>query len=386
MLGLLAFGRHRFGHIIENLKTSCYDIHVGLRALQAAAVALAGLIAFPATASARVNYRRLLKDLPQASAGEKPLMIRAIGRSKRKRAMRALLPLFEREDTPPDEKRVLALALGDLGYAHSVPALVRAWDSLLTAGLTAGADSGESAEFRAAVVRAIGRSAKPGDVRALSVVRRGLADPQAGVALAAIAAAGRMRDEASVDALSVHLERGDRGRSRAAAEALAGIGGERVARLLRARLDSAEGPGRVDAAYALALIGRRIGTLTLDGFLEEVEGPYAEGIAAARDLAALGRTNGLAYLVSIVRDRESGFFAAAVEALGDSGSPRAILPLAEVLESEDPAVRALAIEALGRIGGDRAAFELRRRRNDSDPVLRVRIREVRAELGDYALP
>ncbi|PCI36736.1 MAG: hypothetical protein COB53_08525, partial [Elusimicrobia bacterium] len=182
------------------------------------------------------------------------------------------------------------------------------------------------------------------------------------------------------------LKSDDAGLSRAAARSLAGLGHEEVEVLLRARLDSKHAGNRIDAAFALGLMQERIGVMTLDGFLEEVDGPYADGVSAAGALAELGRTNGLAYLAELLKPSDKKWRNAAIDALGASKAPRAILPLAALLEDPSPATRLRVIEALETVGGDRAAFELRRQRDDSEPEVRRAIRFARARLGDYVLP
>lgn len=308
-------------------------------------------------------------------------MIRAIGTSRRRKAVSALLARFSDRAAPFGERLALVEALGELGYREAAAPLSAEWERLLGSAPEPDLD-----RLRAAVVRALGKTAEKGGAGALAAVRRGMLDRSREVSAAAIESAGRLQDEESIGRLSEFLKGDDEVRSAAAAGALAAIGGAGAEELLRERLASAPPRGRVDAAFALARLGRKIGVLTLDGFLEEVAGPYPDGIAAAGALAALERTQGIAYLVSIVNAGPGEHFDAAVRALGESGSPRAILPLADLLGRPEASVRAAAVAALGGVGGDRAAFELRRKKDDPDPALREEIRRTRALLGDYVLP
>ena len=359
---------------------------MGLRTPRVCVGLLTGVLLLPAAAGARINYRRLLKDLPEAPTVEKPLMIRAIGVSRRRKAAIQLAPRLLDSALPAPQRRALVEALGQLAYREASGPLVVEWERLLGAAVSEEEGDRELQRLRGAVALAIGRTAEEGNAAALAAVRRGIHDAASEVALASIEAAGRMRDAGSIPVFAALLGGSDDLRAGAAADALGRIGGKEAERLLRERLTTGSSSGRVAAAYALARMGRRIGVLTLDGFLEEVVGPYADGIAAAGALAALEKTRGIAYLAAILNAGPGEHFFAAVRALGRSGSPRAVLPLAGLLGSPDEGVRAAAVAALGAVGGDRAAFELRRRKDDPDPALRATIRETRALLGDYVLP
>jgi len=350
------------------------------------AVLLTGVLLAPQVAFARMNYRRLLKDLPDAEAVERPLITRAIGRSHRKRAMRALLIRFGDQALPIPERASLATALGDLGYEDALPALVSQWSGMLNRRFQARSLPPEEEAFRASVVTAIGKTAEPKDQEALGVLRRAALDEDKGVALAALEGLGRLRDLKSFETIARLVRGDDADLSRAATRALAGLGDDKSEQLLRVRLESTVGRERIEAALSLGLMRRKIGALTLDGFLEEVDGPYEDGITAAAALAELGHTSGLAYLSEILKPPVGELRDVAIDALGASRAPRAILPLASVLDDCDASTRLRVIRALERIGGDRAAFELRRRRKDGEPQAQDLIRRSRARLGDYVLP
>ena len=339
----------------------------------------------PPAASARVNYKRLLKEIPTAAEKERPLMIRALGRSRRKKAEPFLLDRLAAV-SPVAETAAVASALGELGYAEAAGPLAALWERLLDSHGVPASRGPEADALRAAVAEGLAKTAPAGNMRAAAALRRGAVDPDPRIVRAALSGLGRLRDEGAIALASSRLGSADGGVSRAAAEALAAIGGEQAESALRSGRESSDPRTRVAAACGLGRLGVKVGFVILDGFLEEVEGANLDGIAAASCLAGLGKTNGLSYLVSAARAPDSALRLEAIAALGESGSERAVLPLSELLLRPDPAVRRAVVRALESLGGDRAAFQLRRLRGDPDQELREAARRARAALGDYEAP
>ncbi|MFH1726121.1 MAG: HEAT repeat domain-containing protein [Elusimicrobiota bacterium] len=343
------------------------------------------ILSAPGTAFARFSLGRLLKELDAGAApvSERLLMIRALGGSRRRKATRAL---GERLDTAGGDPRITAAivrALGELGYMDATDPLLEAWEYILErrfrkADLPAGFQS-----LRAELVRALG---KIGDIKAVPALRRGMIDGDPLVVRRALEGLARLKDGKSAEYM-IHLLSGpDEDVSRAAYEALGELGGQEAGRALRAALESPKSPDRVMAAYGLARMGEAIGVLKLDGYIEEVEGAYREGLLAAGYLARLGRDNGVDYLAGVAGDKESEFRPLAIEVLGESGASRAALPLAALLDDEDAGTRRLAARALGRLRGRRAVAALKRAADDPDADVRAEVRAALASRGYYSPP
>ena len=82
----------------------------------------------------------------------------------------------------------------------------------------------------------------------------------------------------------------------------------------------------------------------------------------------------------IRRAKRRGFLRNVAVALGNSGSPAAILALAAALRDDEPLLRSHAAWALGRIGGAASADALKQRlENETDTEVREEIVEALAE-------
>ncbi|PCI40711.1 MAG: hypothetical protein COB53_00005, partial [Elusimicrobia bacterium] len=181
-----------FPHIIENFTTFGYDIKVGISMRRLVVMLLAAAFLAPKSVDARMNYRRLLLDLPVSEAPERPLIIRALGNSRRKKSMRALLNRLNDLSLPVSERRALVEALGDLGYEKALFSLVAEWARLLERRFKLRTLPEEEEGLRASVVLAVGKVARSGDQEALGVLRRAVVDDERDVVLAAAVGLGRV--------------------------------------------------------------------------------------------------------------------------------------------------------------------------------------------------
>lgn len=323
----------------------------------------------------------MAKELAGAPASEKTLMIRALGASGKQRGVKRLLEDFDVRSLDAGEAGTYARALGDSRLQSATDPLLSAWEHLEGVKLGSSVLSSEVSSLRADIAAALAEIA---DIKAIPVLRRAMSDEDARVVRAALEGLGRLKDARSADWIINLSGSADADTARAALEALGELGGEKAeAALLRA----AEGTRpelRVAAAYSLARLGRARGFLLLDGFLEEVDGAYPEGLLAARYLGRLGRLNGIDYLARAGKNADSSLRLVAIEALGGSGDPRAALPLAELSGDSDAPVRLAAVLALWKVGTPRAVRALKRAaKKDADAGVRSAAREALAALGRY---
>lgn len=346
----------------------------------------AGLILAPGPAFSRMGTTALLKELENASAAEKPLVVRALGRDGGKRAAAPILKLFDIRGGSPDLSSAAVDALGRIGSREAAPALLDAWEFLMEMRFRMAGLPAHLQTLRAGLAQALGRI---GDPKALSALRRGLIDEDSRVAERSMEALSQMRDTQSIDMILRHAAGPDPGLRQAAYEALGEFKGEEKARsALRAGLEGGSPATQATASYGLARHGEQIGFLKLEGFLDEVSDPYPEGMLAAYYLVRLGRKQGLDYLLRIVEDEKSPLRFGALQALGKSGEAKAAAPLAKRLEEGgDPAaIRLPLVMALGRLGGTRAVYALKKAQGDPDPAVRGAARLALAELGEYEKP
>lgn len=333
---------------------------------------------------ARMGVRRLIKNLDTAPVSQRILMIQALGALKKKGALQALLERFDIEKAEEEESIAIVAALGELRDQKATDRLLAAWEYLERRRLAGNDFSDGQRELRFRIPEALG---KIGDIKAIPALRRGMADDQSRVAVRCVEALGVLRDSRSMDWMIRLLASPDQDLSQAAYEALALLGGDKVERALRASTKSEEPYARVMAAYGLARLGKKLGFLLLDGFIEEVDEPYKAGVLAAYYLARLGQANGLDYLVRLTKERQSNLRSVSVEILGKTKEPRAALPLAELLDDSDTNIRLMAAAALGRVGGSRAHTELKRAlKKETNPGVRAGIRRALSVLGDYVPP
>ena len=346
----------------------------------------AGLILASVPTCARMGTADLLKELEKSSAAEKPLLVRALGRSDGKRAAAPILKLFDIRGGSPDLSSAVVDALGRSGSREATAALLDAWEYLMEMRFRMAALPAHLQTLRARIAEALGRI---GDPKALSALRRGLIDEDPRVAERSMEALARMRDAQSLDMILRHLGARDPQLTQAAYEALGEFRGEEKARsALRAGIENGTPAAQVMSSYGLARLGEDVGLLKLEGFLEEVADPYPEGMLAAYYLVKLGKKQGLEYLLRVFEDEKSPLRLGALQALGKSGEAKAAASLAKRAEEgkEPTAIRLPLVMALGRLGGTRAIHALKKAQDDADAEVRGAARLALAELGEYERP
>ena len=176
-----------------------------------------GLLLAPVLARARMGTSDLIKELERASAAEKPLLVRALGRSAGKRAAAPILKLFDIRGGSPELSSAVVDALGRVGSREAAPALLDAWEYLLEMRFRMASLPAHLHTLRARIAEALGRV---GDPKALPALRRGLIDEDPLVAERSLEALSRMRDVQSMDMILRHLGGPDPGLRQAAYEAL----------------------------------------------------------------------------------------------------------------------------------------------------------------------
>lgn len=309
------------------------------------------------------------------------MMIRALGAGRKKKAVLALLKRFDFKAASALDAALIARALGASQRQEATDALLEAWAYIDLERLRSPALSAGHQALLLEIPKALGAIA---DIKAIPALRKGLADFNGRIAESSVSALGRLKDGRSVDWMIRLAESADKDVSRAACEALAEIGGENARAALLKIASSPDHAGRVAAAYGLARLGQRRGSLLLDGYLEEVEKPYPEGVLAAYYLTRLGKMSGLDYLVRVCEDKSSELRSMGIEALGRSKEPRAALPLTELLSEGDTNARLMSVRALGELGGSRALHALKRAwKKDENKGVRGAAHSALADLGKY---
>lgn len=329
-----------------------------------------------------MGCRKLIRSL-DGSEAERPLIVRAIGRSCGKRGVRALIPRLKVRKGDPRTTSAIVAALGDAGRSEGTRPLLEAWEYLLKLRFRLASLPAHLQVLRASIIESLGAI---GDQEALPVLRRGLIDEDPLVVSRAVEALARMEDEKSAPYVIRLLDSPIEGVSQSAYEALGLFGGEPALEALRKRRESDVAAVRVMASYGLARRKEEVGLILLEGFIEEVEEPYKEGILAAYYLARLGKDDGVDYLMRVAGDPKSPFRVAAIQALGKSRHGKAAEILSEIMKAKDKDLRLLAVMGLGRLGGRRAGRALESALTDPDPGVRAAGRARLAELGDYAAP
>jgi len=191
---------------------------------------------------------------------------------------------------------------------------------------------------------------------------------------------GRLQIKDAIPALQQLAARGEM--TQTVFEALASIGDKRAISTLEQGLASPDKFVNVEAAYALAALGRKDMAARLEGFLKNDPGSEKVGILAGYYLAKLDRSSGLDHLVALMKKPDSGFAVLAAEALGKSGNPRAVLPLVEALKTDDSSLRLAVARGLGNLGGTRALSALKKLRQDPNPGVHNAALISLAELGE----
>lgn len=331
-------------------------------------------MALAAPIRAKSDVSELVGRLDSSRGAERLRLVAALGRSEEPdAAVPALLGLLDVRRGRPAECQAVARALGRLGDGRAARPLAEAWDHLASLKLRDELPppvQALRAELVAALAATAGRSGA-------SVLLAALGDDDEGVAAAAAAGLGRLRERAAIEPLVSALERGGE-LGRAAFEALGAIGDRRPAVKLKRFFRHDDARVRAQAAYALALLGDKDGKDMLR-LLRGAEPPDRGAVLAGEYLARLGEDEGFEFLLGRIA-RGGSLRAAAVEAIGRVQDRRAISGLGEMLESPDPQARLAAVEGLRRIGGPKAAHALRRVLDDKNAAVAAAAAEALAEI------
>jgi HEAT repeat protein len=311
--------------------------------------------------------------------------------------------LIEQLDAEDAETRKAAIiALGRIGDARAVPALVatmaaytdliipaagalgkigdrRAFEALLDL------ISHEDAAVRQAAISAINSLGHP-DMAARAVLLLNDGNPY--VRESAVRIAGYFGYEQCADLLLARCRDEEENVRRAAIEHIPYIEDERVLGVLAAALENETPRVRAAAASAFAQIesalalpyllkglndsdawvryfaARAIGqhgySESLDALIKlaQTDGARQVRIAAVDALGEIGGPRAVAVLVSLFEATEPDLMGAALQALGHIGHTDALPPLLEALRSTDQARRLKALQALGERGGEGVADTL----------------------------
>lgn len=318
----------------------------------AALVALALAVPAPARGNGWEHGAIPFEALVGALAFEQPETRRRAAESLGHRGQReAVGPLLDRLNLPepdPHVRGAIYVALGRLGGARSVPALVRCLDR----------ESRE--ELRSDCTLALGML---GEAGALPRLLRALRDdPSFLVRSRAVEALGAFREPAAVAALTALVTRDGRSQLRLRAlRALGRTGAEAAVKPVLAALAGARSDAeRIAAVEALTVLAPRDAVPPLTALLEETRNAELR----ARITVALGAIrNGDAQpaLVQLLADESPAVRYFAVESLRVIGRPDAAIPLTALSLEMGRRLRGQPVSALladtDRVLGDLSAQE-----------------------------
>lgn len=344
-----------------------------------ASAVLACLLLLSVAASAKTRPKDLIRRFEGGKVEDRLRLAPALARAKDRKAVDALIAAFDVKRANPRETTAIVDALGRAGDPRAVESLVGAWDYLRSMMLQMELP-GHLQVLRWKILEALSRL---GGDPAVTIISESLNDKDPRVVEEAVRGLGRLQVKAAVPALlelSRSASAGDL--TQAVIEALADIGDKRAVSVLEQALKTSDRFVEVEAAYALARLGRKDMSAKLVDNLKSDPGAEKVGILAAYYLAKLDRSAGLDHLVGLMKRTDGAFAALAAEALGKSENPRAALPLVEAAKSPDSSVRLSVARSLGRLGGARALGALKQLRDDPNPGVRNAALAALADLGD----
>ncbi|HXT00629.1 MAG TPA: HEAT repeat domain-containing protein [Elusimicrobiota bacterium] len=330
-----------------------------------------------ASAGAKEREKNVIADFEAGKTEDRIRLAPALGRMKDKKAVDALLTAFDIRRASPRESAAVIAALGRAGDARAVEELAGADDYLRSMALQMGDLPAQLQVVRGAILEALGHL---GGDQAVSILEESVNDKDPRVVEEAVRGLGRLQIKDAIPALQQLAARGEM--TQTVFEALASIGDKRASSTLEQGLSSPDKFVNVEAAYALAALGRKEMIPRLEGCLKNDPGSEKVGILAGYYLAKLDRTTGLDHLVALTKKPDSGFAVLAAEALGKSGNPRAVLPLVEALKTDDSSLRLAIARGLGSLGGTRALAALKKLRQDPNPGVHNAALISLAELGE----
>ena len=244
-----------------------------------------------------------------------------------------------------------------------------------------------------------------GDSRAVEPLCAALKASGSQVRLNAAIALGKIGDARAVDLLCAALKDTESQVRLAAADALAKIGDSRAFNPLCTALQDQDIYVREAVVKALDKIGlpdsvinkvwykiasKRLDELT--SFGSDAVEPLCDSltlfsydtrslVAAIDALGNLGDNRAVMPLCDILKDRDEWVRANAVKALGKIGDYRAVVPLCDILKDRDKWVRANAATALGKIGDNRAFAPLCTALKDNEYLVRTAAAEALDKIG-----
>jgi HEAT repeat protein len=337
---------------------------------------LAALSAAPARAKER--EKTMLAEFASGKTEDRIRLAPALGRLKDKKAVDALLNAFDIRRASPRETAAIIDALGQSGDSRAVAEIATANDYLRSMTLQLGDLPAHLQVLRGKILEALGRL---GGDQAVSILEESVNDKDPRIVEEAVRGLGRLQIKDAVPALQqLAAQGGDM--TQTVFEAFASIGDKRAVSTLEQGLTNQDKFVNVEAAYALAKLGRKDMIARLESFLKSDPGAGKVGILAAYYLAKLDRTTGLDHLVALMKKPDAGFSVLAAEALGKSENPRAVLPLVEAMRTDDSSLRLSIARGLGLLGGVRAMSALKKLREDPNPGVHSAAVASLAELGD----
>jgi len=342
-----------------------------------ALAALAACAVFSSAAAASPGVKELVARFGAASGDDRIRYAIALGRTRKKAAVDALLLAFDVRHASPREMAAVADALGLAGDARASKELAGADDYLRSSALEYGELPSSLETLRLSILRAAGSCGGEAAVRMLESV---IADKDGRAAAEAARGLGRLRVKEAVPALEQVASAGP-DVTQGVFEALADIGDKRAATMIRAALDSPDKFVDIEAAYALHRLGDDGMIPRLEEALKSDPGEEKAGLIAAYYLVKLDKDSGLKHLDALMRKDDPVYPILAADALGKSGNPRALAPLLALSNFEDPALRAAAARNLGLLGGSRAEAALKRLRVDQVDAVRFAALSALAQLG-----
>jgi len=347
----------------------------GLRELSLLA-ALLVLVSVPAAAK-KARVKDLIRDFEAGKLEDRLRLAPALAHSKEKKAVDVLLNALDVKRGNPRETTALVEALGKAGDARAVDSLVGAWDYLRSLMLQTELPA-HLQVLRWKILEAL--SLLGGD-QAVSILSESLNDKDPRVVEESVRGLGRLQVKEAVPALQQLAGRGG-DMTQAVFEAFGEIADQRAVSTLEQALSNADKFVEIEAAYALAKLGKKEMFKRLEESLLNDPGTEKVGVLAAYYLAKLDRASGLEHLDRLSKRSDSGYAALAAETLGKSGNPRAVVILVEAAKSGDSSLRLSSARALGRLGGTRAVSALKKLHDDPHPGVRSAAISALAELGE----
>jgi HEAT repeat protein len=340
--------------------------------------ALAAVVLLAPPARAKMREKSLLSEFESGKTEDRIRLAPALGRTKDKKAVDALLAALDVRRANPRETVAIVTALGQAGDARAAVELASSEDYLRSMTLELGELPAHLQVLRVKILEALSRV---GGEQAVTILEESINDKDPRVVEEAVRGLGRLQVKDAVPALQQLAARGG-DLTQAVYEAFASIGDKGATSTLEQALAGQDRFASVEAAYALAKLGRKEMVAKLEGALKNDPGTEKVGILAAYYLAKLDRTSGLEHLDKQMRKKDSPYAVLAADALGKCENQRAVLPLTEGQKSDDASLRLAVARGLGLLGGTRAVGALKKLGADPNPGVRSAALASLSQLGE----